>query len=1057
MSFIPCITLANATTPVTSVGGGGAALQSSITTGNIQASTITLYPSNDPDAARIVQSASSNDAYYSVYDPTNKAYIARFGYHDSNNIVIGGRGAQDSSLDLTDFKVVDSANADVYTSSVTTTALFLDTQVITANATELLLNGIPIATASNISSLADWSLNPVLPGGLNGGGANMSNINSITANSITTSNLVVINEFVSTITNFSTIITPTIETNMMLANDISTTTLQVADILNANSIVANNVNSQAFNLYTAENVPGVFYEVLNTGLQQATIATPTGNTNVIASVDQTAGDAAPFAANPLYLAPPAVGSGIEVGTTYSLKNTGSNITADIGFVAPIVAANTLVGFNSIVGCNATLSGSLTANGIITGGTLNTTGTCYAGTINCQGNIGANGDIGANGKLTANDQIQGKKGINVASGGVSLIGGIGDAAILATDNNATGLRFQAGVGLITTAAALSMNVGGAANWAVGGALSLSAGGVIELNSGYISCSGGSELHVNTIQSYTKGDNVIFNSPIQANNGIGTTTLGVLAIANPIPGGSVGFTSDVVLQKNLSVSTITNLSTINGKDINTFGATGANGATGATGTGATGANGQPGLDGTPGFQGISSQYIDAPSGFLAAGQFTYNDPTTPTIVYLYPFNGSQVVWLQSLATTIEIYSQPVVLTMNDVTGNQFFANVTICQQQGGGVLWRLEFTIFQSSGIPVSTTLPTYFNTTINGATGATGNTGASGRDGTGYTGYTGYTGNDGATGSTGYTGATGNKGETGDAATGATGSTGAQGLSGATGLPGATGSQGDTGATGATGTIPVNLLTSTITNQFSMSTNDISTITANASTINTYNINAYNLNGIPIATIDLTNLAVSTIIIYNSGQCYGNFTCKSTITTNLLSAVSSMTSPYAVITNLTGTTTIAPTLKSTAANISTLTGTAATFSTINNYPISNFLTPTAYSGSVLAKNLSTSVNSVISTTITTNTSGFIMAQLNVGASNATNTYHDAYVNIGISTFVSPSTFMSLASGIGYYANASASWRAAVPAGTYNIVGYMSCDANAVGYVTSASLSALGNLT
>ena len=54
MSFIPCITLANATTRVTSVGGGGAALQSSITTGNIQASTITLYPSNDPDAARIV-------------------------------------------------------------------------------------------------------------------------------------------------------------------------------------------------------------------------------------------------------------------------------------------------------------------------------------------------------------------------------------------------------------------------------------------------------------------------------------------------------------------------------------------------------------------------------------------------------------------------------------------------------------------------------------------------------------------------------------------------------------------------------------------------------------------------------------------------------------------------------------------------------------------------------------------------------------------------------------------------------------------------------------------
>ena len=1041
MSFIPCITLANSTTPVTSIGGGGA-LQSSITTGNIQASTITLYPSGVPNPVRIVQDATSNAANYAIYDPTDNFPVAQFGYYTNNNVVIAGRGAQDSFLDLTDFRAIDAIGTDVYTSSVTTTALYLDAQVITANATELLLNGIPIATASNISSLADWSLYPVLPGGLNGGGANMSNINNITANSITTSNLVVINEFVSTITNFSTIITPTIETTFMQASDISTNTLEVATLLTSRTITA-----QSISLIPQDNFSALFYQDLNTALQPANVSTLTGGKSVIASVEQVNADAAPIAVNPLYLAPPALGAGIDSATTYSLKNTGSNITADIGFVAPTIAANTLVGFNSITGSNVTLSGNMSANGIVSGGTLNTTGTCYAGQVNCQGNIGANGDIGAAGKVTAGDLLRGNKGINVAAGGISLIGGIGDAAILATDNNATGLRFQAGVGLITTAAALSMNVGGAANWAVGGALSLSGGGVIELNSGYISCSGGSELHVNNIQSYTSGDNVTFNSPIQANNGIVTTTLGALAIGSSIPGGSVGFTSDVVLQKNLSVSTITNLSTINGRNINTFGETGAVGATGANGSAGT-----PGLDGAAGFQGISSQYIDAPSGFLVPGQFTYNDPTMPSVVYLYPYNGSQVSWLRYLQTTINLYSQPVVLTLNDTLGNQLFAYVTLCQQQGGGLLWELVFTTFQSDGIPTSTTLPTYFNATINGATGATGNTGAPGRDGTGATGAT---GNDGRTGSTGFTGATGSQGETGAASTGATGATGSQGIPGVS-YTGATGSKGDTGYTGATGTIPNNLITSTINNYQTINTSDLSTITANASTINTYNLNTFNLNGTPIATIDLTNLVVSTIVIYNSGLCYGNFAGRSTIAANLLSAVSSITSPQAVITNLTGTTTTAPTLKSTNANISSLTGTAATFSTINGYPVSNFFTPSAYSGNVLAKNLSTTTNNIISTSITTNQTGYIVAQLNVGASNATNSYHDAYVNIGVSTLVSPSTFMSLASGIGHYANASASYRVNVPAGTYNVVGYMSADANAVGFVTSASLTAFGNL-
>jgi hypothetical protein len=46
--------------------------------------------------------------------------------------------------------------------TVSTSKLDLDGQVLTANPTELLLNGIPLATTSNLSSIADWSLDPAI-------------------------------------------------------------------------------------------------------------------------------------------------------------------------------------------------------------------------------------------------------------------------------------------------------------------------------------------------------------------------------------------------------------------------------------------------------------------------------------------------------------------------------------------------------------------------------------------------------------------------------------------------------------------------------------------------------------------------------------------------------------------------------------------------------------------------------------------------------------------------------------------------------------------------------
>ena len=47
-------------------------------------------------------------------------------------------------------------------STINTLHVDLDGQILTANASELLLNGVPIATTSNISSIADWSYEPAV-------------------------------------------------------------------------------------------------------------------------------------------------------------------------------------------------------------------------------------------------------------------------------------------------------------------------------------------------------------------------------------------------------------------------------------------------------------------------------------------------------------------------------------------------------------------------------------------------------------------------------------------------------------------------------------------------------------------------------------------------------------------------------------------------------------------------------------------------------------------------------------------------------------------------------
>jgi len=74
-------------------------------------------------------------------------------------------------------------------SSLSTSIITLDGATLTtAGGTELLLNGIPIATTANLSSLADWALDPAIST-INANGNNIISVNDLQVSSITVSTI----------------------------------------------------------------------------------------------------------------------------------------------------------------------------------------------------------------------------------------------------------------------------------------------------------------------------------------------------------------------------------------------------------------------------------------------------------------------------------------------------------------------------------------------------------------------------------------------------------------------------------------------------------------------------------------------------------------------------------------------------------------------------------------------------------------------------------------------------------------------------------------------------
>lgn len=588
MSFIPCVTLANLTTPVTSIGGGG------------------VPPYNGSNIPNLVVSSLTANSFINT--------------NVFNASTINSATNNTSTLN---------------TSTINVSYLDLDGQVLTANATELLLNGVPLATTSNISSLADWSLYPVLPSGLNGGNAAMSNIQSIQSfsgsfQSLMT-NVLTVNTLVaqSTIQSLSTISTLELIADIGNITSMNTSTLNAYDVfatignistLNAYDVFAttgnistlnavdvfattgsiSTFNTQAINMKDRDGggVPYISYETLGTILLPENVSTLTGS--VISSLACADGgdNGVSFACNPLYIVCANDGNGMASKPAFSLSNAGSNLVCDGEFKSPSLT----LGAISTGVLTVDLSNNLTFNGaIITAGggassnwsqfpatqtvNMNTQALSNAGAITgaslaCSGNvsgatIGSSGTITATGAITG-DTINGSNGVfgsfasiqgNAGSGSVttgsvtssglincqngfngtgnfSFTGNLGESVVLSTDANATGIRLQLGAMLLTCPAAFSLNAGGAGNLAAGGAISIAAGDYIDMNAGTVNIIGGSILNVNTINT----------SNVTSLVSVATPTLNVNTITNPT-------NTPVSVNQIMNVSQLASVTSIN----------------------------------------------------------------------------------------------------------------------------------------------------------------------------------------------------------------------------------------------------------------------------------------------------------------------------------------------------------------------------------------------------------------------------------------------------------------------------------------------------------------
>lgn len=398
---------------------------------------------------------------------------------------------QISSL-LTNF--ISSANGEINeltTSTISTTQLDLDGQTLNATATELLLNGIPLATTSNLSSIGDWALDEAVSS-INVNGYDVLNANivssvrvntgtistqTIYANTINAINLVAFNIFA-----FSTY-TSTLSSAIEVADQGLFSSISTGDafIGSLSSIISDTQLANISSLTAGQSAfSSVSTDILSTGsLLVSTIATDSLSVSSIIA---------------------------EQGSISSLNLSTIN-GQPISFYGPTPTISSFLVLNA-----STLNaGNISTTAIASGGflRLNAGLSLNANAIDAI-NIAANrgGDILGNGKITllAKNGVQGEVDITADTG----IAGIGGVVNINANGGVTPLGFGYGGEINLTA-----TTGSFTSLALTSAVNLNAAGINSYAGATApigSIAGGNFVHGDSIVNITAGVPPIFSDPL-----------------------------------------------------------------------------------------------------------------------------------------------------------------------------------------------------------------------------------------------------------------------------------------------------------------------------------------------------------------------------------------------------------------------------------------------------------------------------------------------------------------------------------------------------------------
>ena len=329
--------------------------------------------------------------------------------------------------------------------------LTIDNQQLTANATSLLLNGVPLVTTANLSSIQDWSLYPQIST-VNGCNKSTIGLSYLSASTIGAVNLIASNIFTQNlmafnIVNFtSTVIEvyeSTIQSDIKLAN-ISTANIKNLYVSTGNFSTLNSINGNFNNISAGT----TFINTLTGGT--ASFSNFTASTITVSSI----------------VAPPVTNGSFSSITVISNTNTGS-LTVGNNNTTTFASAPTFSdggnfngtrpnfytgiatnGPNNFNNQNLDNVGRITANTVFVGSPnfVNIQTSSYTKILNDRG-----ADVGGNSVIDLTAQYGGATRINLTAGQSSAFAITPTQIITLTANGATSLSQNAVGGRVSIVA------------------------------------------------------------------------------------------------------------------------------------------------------------------------------------------------------------------------------------------------------------------------------------------------------------------------------------------------------------------------------------------------------------------------------------------------------------------------------------------------------------------------------------------------------------------------------------------------------------------------------